>query len=43
MKEGEGDHADIARNNTGFIRALRILDNEGGSSCKLPSTSPSPS
>lgn len=30
-REGEGDHTDIARNNTGFIRALRIADEGDGS------------
>jgi hypothetical protein len=30
----EGDHSDIARNNTGFIRALKIVDEDGVSKLK---------
>jgi hypothetical protein len=30
----EGDHADIARNNTGFIRDLKIVDEDGVSKLK---------
>lgn len=30
----DGDHADIARNNTGFIRSLKIVDEDGMSKLK---------
>ncbi len=30
----EGDHADIARNNTGFVRKLKIVDEDGVSKLK---------